>query len=214
MPLKTKSQPGSVDLGDASDLDSDRGEVASQPERLVAGEVADWGASFVSGVGNLEPKEMLLDELDRLIIQDLQQDGRTPFTQIARRAGVSQTTIRSRFQRLFDAGIIRIAGVVDPYALDFHAPAIVGVSVEPGLIEQVARKIIEFPEVSYLVVTLGNLDLIIEVFCRDLPHLSELITQRIHSIPGVRSTQTLMITRSYKLGYRVPSVLESLEESK
>jgi len=156
---------------------------------------------------------MLLDELDRLIIQALQEDGRTPFTEIARRAGVSQTTIRSRYQRLYDEGIIRIAGVVDPYALDFQAPAIIGVSVEPGTIEQVARKIIQFPEVSYLVVTLGSLDLIIEVFCRDLPHLSDLVTRQIHSIPGVRSTETLMITRSYKLGYRVPSVLDTLEGS-
>jgi Lrp/AsnC family transcriptional regulator for asnA, asnC and gidA len=135
-----------------------------------------------------------VDELDRIIIKALQEDGRTPFTQIAERAGVSQTTIRSRFRRLFDEGIVRIAGVVDPYALDFRAPAIVGVSVEPGSVDQVARKIIEFPEV-------------VEVFCRDLPHLSDLITQQIHSIPGVRSTQTLMITRSYKLGYRVPSTL-------
>ena len=210
MPLNTKCQTESMGLEHAPELGSACGEAANK----AADEVADGGARFASGVGNVEPKEMLLDELDRLIIQDLQEDGRTPFTQIARRAGVSQTTIRSRFQRLFDAGIIRIAGVVDPYALDFQAPAIVGVSVEPGMIDHVARKIIEFPEVSYLVVTLGNLDLIIEVFCRDLPHLSELITQQIHSIPGVRSTQTLMITRSYKLGYRVPTVLASLEESK
>ena len=153
-----------------------------------------------------------MDDLDRLIIQALQEDGRAPFTQIARRAGVSQTTIRSRYRRLFDEGIIRIAGVVDPYALDFRAPAIVGISVEPGEVDQVARKIIQLPEVSYLVVTLGNIDLIVEVFCRDLPHLSDLITQQIHSIPGVRSTQTLMITRSYKLGYRVPSALDRKAE--
>jgi Lrp/AsnC family transcriptional regulator for asnA, asnC and gidA len=155
-----------------------------------------------------DPWRDFVDELDRIIIKALQEDGRTPFTQIAERAGVSQTTIRSRFRRLFDEGIVRIAGVVDPYALDFQAPAIVGVSVEPGSVDQVARKIIQFPEVSYLVVTLGNIDLIVEVFCRDLPHLSDLITQQIHSIPGVRSTQTLMITRSYKLGYRVPSTLD------
>jgi DNA-binding Lrp family transcriptional regulator len=37
-----------------------------------------------------------MDELDKLILQTLQEDGRTPFTQIARQAGVSETTIRSR----------------------------------------------------------------------------------------------------------------------
>lgn len=149
-----------------------------------------------------------MDELDRLIIHALQEDGRTPFTQIARQAGVSETTVRSRYRNLFEEGVIRVAGVVDPYALDFKAPAIVGISVEPGTIDLVARAIVEFPEVSYLVMTLGSLDLIVEVFCRDLPHLADLITKRIHSIPGVRSTETLMITRSYKLGYSLPPVQE------
>ena len=150
-----------------------------------------------------------MDELDRLIIHTLQEDGRTPFTQIAKQAGVSETTIRSRYRSLFEDGVIRVSGVVDPYALDFEAPAIIGVSVEPGTVELVARRIAEIPEVSYLVSTLGSLDLIVEVFCRDLPHLSDLVTHRIQTISGVRSTETLMITRSYKLGYSMPPVQES-----
>lgn len=99
-------------------------------------------------------------------------------------------------------------GIVDPYAIDFDAPAIIGVSVESGKIDQVARTLAELPEVSYLVVTLGAADLIGEVFCRDLPHLTNLITQQIDSIPGVRSTEMLMIARSLKLGYRWSPALE------
>lgn len=99
-------------------------------------------------------------------------------------------------------------GIVDPYAPGFQAPAIIGLSVEPGTLDQVARTITELPEVSYLVVTRGVFDLIGEVFCRDLPYLTDLITQQIDSIPGVRSTERLMITRSYKLNYRWSPALE------
>ena len=70
-----------------------------------------------------------MDELDKLILQTLQEDGRTPFTQIARQAGVSETTIRSRYQNLVKEGIISTVGIVDPYALGFEAPALIGVSV-------------------------------------------------------------------------------------
>jgi Lrp/AsnC family transcriptional regulator for asnA, asnC and gidA len=143
-----------------------------------------------------------MDELDKLILQTLQEDGRTPFTQIARQAGVSETTIRSRYNNLVEKEIVRTVGIVDPFALGFQAPAIIGVSVEPGMTDKVARELAELPEVSYLVMTLGSFDLIIEAFCRDLPHLTELITQRMHSISGVRSTETLTIARSYKLSYR------------
>ena len=143
-----------------------------------------------------------MDDLDKLILQTLQEDGRAPFTHIAKLAGVSETTIRTRYRNLVEEGIIRSVGIVDPYALGFQAPAIVGMTVEPGMSDQVAREIGDLPEVSYLVMTLGRFDLIVEVFCRDLPHFTSLLTQQIQSIPGIRSTETLMIARSYKLSYR------------
>jgi Lrp/AsnC family transcriptional regulator for asnA, asnC and gidA len=150
-----------------------------------------------------------ITELDRLILQTLQKDGRVPFTQIARQAGVSETTIRERYRNLVENGIVHTVGIVDPYALGFQAPAILGVSVEPSLVDDVARAMAELPEVSYQVMTLGSFDLIVEVFCRDLPHLSQLITEQIYRIPGVRSLETLMIARSYKLTYRWSPTLDS-----
>jgi len=142
-----------------------------------------------------------MDEVDRLILQTLQEDGRTPFTEIARQAGVSETTIRSRYRNLIEQGVIRTVGVVDPYALGLEAPAIIAVSVEPGMADRVAKKILKIPEISYLVMTLGTWDLIVETFCRDLSHLTSLITERIQLIPGVCATETLMIARTYKLSY-------------
>lgn len=151
----------------------------------------------------------VVDELDRLILQTLQEDGRVPFTQIARQAGVSEATIRARYRDLTEKGVVRTVGIVDPHALGFQAPAIIGISVEPGMVEQVARKIAALSEVSYLVMTLGRFDLIVEVFCRDLPQLTNLLVQKIQTIPGVRDTEMLMIARSYKLTYRWAPALEA-----
>jgi Lrp/AsnC family transcriptional regulator for asnA, asnC and gidA len=152
-----------------------------------------------------------MDELDRLILNTLQEDGRTPFTHIARVTGVSETTVRNRYRHLEATGIIRTVGIVDPYALGFEAPALVALSVEPGKVEQVAKAINKLPEVSYLVMTLGSRDLMAEVFCHSLDHLTELVTQKILVVPGVRSTETLMIARSYKLAYRWTPDLESIQ---
>ncbi len=160
--------------------------------------------------GSRPPSESsVVDDLDRLILQTLQEDGRAPFTQIARQAGVSEATIRARYRDLTEKGVVRTVGIVDPHALGFQAPAIIGVSVEPGTVEQVARRIGELPEVSYLVMTLGRFDLIVEVFCRDLPQLTNLLVQTIQTIPGVRDTEMLVIARSYKLTYRWAPALEA-----
>jgi Lrp/AsnC family transcriptional regulator for asnA, asnC and gidA len=150
-----------------------------------------------------------MDEIDRLILQALQEDGRTPFTKIAKKAGVSETTIRSRYRNLVEAGVVRTVSIVDPFALDFQAPAMLGVSIEPGKIEEVARTISSLPEVSYLVLTLGKNDLLVEVYCRNLPHLTHLITRQIQLIPGVRSTETLMVAKIYKLSYRWSPTFET-----
>ncbi len=140
-----------------------------------------------------------MDEVDRLILETLQRDGRTPFTHIAKEAGVSETTVRTRYSLLVEEGVLRVVGIVDPAALGFRAPAVLGVSVEPGETAAVAEAIRKLKEVSYLVATLGSFDLIVELFCRDLPHLTDTVTRRIHSIPGVRDTETLVIADSYKL---------------
>lgn len=139
-----------------------------------------------------------MDDLDGRILQALQEDGRIPFTQIARQAGVSETTIRTRYRDLVRAGIVRTKGILDPRALGYEVLAIVAISVAPGMAEQVAKTIAQLPEVSNLVTTLGSYDMIIEVFCQDVPHLTELVTQQIHPILGVRASETLMIADYYK----------------
>jgi Lrp/AsnC family transcriptional regulator for asnA, asnC and gidA len=139
-----------------------------------------------------------MDGLDQRILAALQKDGRKPFTHIATDVGVSETTVRTRYSQLLRNGVVRVIGILDPAALGFRAPAVVGVSVEPGRAAAVAEAIHKLAEVRSLVATLGSFDLIIELSCRDLPHLTKTVTQQIHAIPGVRDTETLVIAASYK----------------
>lgn len=143
-----------------------------------------------------------MDELDRRLLQLLQEDGRAPFTQLAKKIGLSETAVRFRYKNLVEQGVARTVSIVDPYALDFQAPALINIAVEPGKLETVARQVADLPETAYLVVTLGPYDLLAEVYCRTLKHLTELVTQRIQTIPGVRSTATSMVAQVYKLSYR------------
>ena len=139
-----------------------------------------------------------MDELDRTIVRALQQDGRLPFTEIARQTGGSETTIRTRYQKLVRQGIVRTVAFVEPQALNYEAAAILAVSVEPGMAGRIARTIARVPEVSHLVRTLGTYDLILEIHCQDLSHLSDVITGQIHGISGVRATETFMVAERYK----------------
>ncbi|MFC2025599.1 Lrp/AsnC family transcriptional regulator [Chloroflexota bacterium] len=142
-----------------------------------------------------------MDDLDLLILKALQEDGRTPFTQIAKKVGVAESTIRSRYAGLVERGIVQTIAVIDPFSVGYNSPALIGISTESGAIISVAQTLEQMPEVSYLVLTLGGYDLMVEVFCRDRAHLTDLITNQIQSIPGIRATETLVIGKIFKLSF-------------
>jgi Lrp/AsnC family transcriptional regulator for asnA, asnC and gidA len=143
-----------------------------------------------------------LDDTDLAIIACLQYDGRMPYTAVASEVGVSEATVRNRVSRLRDEGVLQVVGVVDPHLLGMRSTAIVGVVAEPARIQQVAREIASYDEVSYLVMTSGTFDLLVEVLCEDTDHLARLLSERLHCVEGVRRTETFYIFRNYKLSYR------------
>ncbi len=154
-----------------------------------------------------------MDEIDSQILQSLQKDGRTPFTTIAKQTGVSESTVRARYVGMVKAGIVNTVSIVDPFALGFQAPAIIAINIQSGMIDQVGNEIRKFPEVSYQAMVLGSFDMIVEVFCKDMIHLTDFISKELQSIPGVNNTQTLMVAKMFKLSYLWSPDYENNEEN-
>ena len=145
--------------------------------------------------------EPSIDTIDELIIAELQQDGRRPYTQLAKRVGLSEAAIRQRVQRLLDTGVMQIVAVTDPMRLGFHRAAMVGIKVD-GDIRKVAEKLSTFDEVVYVVLTAGTVDLLAEVVVSDAEALLELLNDRIRRIPGVQTTETSIYLNLYKQTYQ------------
>jgi Lrp/AsnC family transcriptional regulator for asnA, asnC and gidA len=143
-----------------------------------------------------------LDDLDLEIIQQLQYDGRLPFTTIAQTLGISEGSVRQRIKRLNDQGILQIVAIVEPQHLGLDAAAMVGVVVEPEQVDPVAGKISQFPEVSYLFMASGGFDLFVEVYCRNMEDLVSFLNDKLRQVPGIERTESFMILKMYKLSYR------------
>lgn len=67
-----------------------------------------------------------VDDTDVAIITALQEDGRRPFTEIARSLGLSEGTVRQRVGRLQRLGIVQIVGVINPSRLGMRRLVIGG----------------------------------------------------------------------------------------
>jgi Lrp/AsnC family transcriptional regulator for asnA, asnC and gidA len=145
-----------------------------------------------------------IDALDRKIIALLQPDGRRPFSDIAAELGVSEGTVRQRYQRLVNAGVLQIVGVADPFKIGFHSMAMIGVNVAidgATTVNDVAQAITAFPEVSYVVMSTGGFDLLVEVIMESNTDLVDFLQEKLHRVKGVRRTETFMILRVYKMSF-------------
>jgi Lrp/AsnC family transcriptional regulator, regulator for asnA, asnC and gidA len=144
--------------------------------------------------------KVVLDDTDLHIIEQLQEDGRRPYTHIAKVVGLSEAAVRQRAQRLIDAGVVQIVGVTDPKMVGYGRQAMIGLTVE-GDTRRVADTVAAMDEVIYVVLTAGSLDVLVEVVVEDDEHLLELLNDKIRAIDGVRDTETFVYLRIHKETY-------------
>jgi Lrp/AsnC family transcriptional regulator, regulator for asnA, asnC and gidA len=147
-----------------------------------------------------EKPTLVLDDIDKAIIRELQLDGRTPYAKLGPAVGLSQAAVRQRVQRLMENGVMQVVAVTDPLMLGFTLEAMIGVEVD-GDLRAVASKVAQVDNVDYVVVTTGRFDLVVEVVCRDHQELLHLINDVIRAIPGVRATETFTYLHLEKQTY-------------
>ena len=142
----------------------------------------------------------ILDDVNKRIIEALQQDGRMSYATLAKQIGLSEAAARQRVQRMLDGGVMQIVAVTDPLTLGFRRQVMIGMKVE-GDMRTVAEALAAIPEVDYVVVCAGGYDLLAEMVCVDDDHLLSLLNEQIRSIPGVRSTETFVYLKLAKQTY-------------
>jgi len=141
-----------------------------------------------------------IDGLSKLIIEQLQEDGRRSYAEIGRAVGLSEAAVRQRVQRLTESGAMQVVAVTDPMQLGFHRQAMIGLRVS-GDARDVAAELEKISAVDYLVLTAGSFDILAEVVCESDDDLVELLNSRIRSLPGVISSETFVYLGLRKQSY-------------
>ena len=142
---------------------------------------------------------IVLDDITKRIIEQLQVDGRQSYAAIGKAVGLSEAAVRQRVQRLQEAGVMQIVAVTDPLTLGFRRQAMIGLKSD-GDLEKVADDLASMAEIDYVVITAGSFDLLLEVVCEDDDHLLEILG-RVRGVPSVTSTETLVYLKLRKQTY-------------
>jgi Lrp/AsnC family transcriptional regulator, regulator for asnA, asnC and gidA len=104
--------------------------------------------------------------------------------------------------------------LIDPTMLGYDAPAMIGVSIQPSMLESVIKTVANFDEVSYLIMVSGEFDLFVEVLCKDRDHLATFLNEKLLQVPGIVRTQTFITLRTYKMAYGAKPMLPANEKMK
>ncbi len=142
---------------------------------------------------------MRIDATARRIIEILQRDGRCANTVIARDLGISEAAVRSRIHAMTAAGVLQIVGLTDPGNMGFGVMAMIGVQANNDL-HRIAELVSTWPETTYVVISAGSYDLLIELVCADNSDLLRLV-ERLRAVDGVRSTESFIYISRHKLNY-------------
>ena len=135
-----------------------------------------------------------IDKLDRKILGILSLNARIPFKDVAAECGVSRAAIHQRVQHLIENCVIVGSGFhVNPKSLGYTTCTYVGLNLERGsMYREVVERISSIPEVIECHFTTGSYTMLVKLFAKDNEQLMDLLNNKIQSIPGVVSTETLI----------------------
>jgi len=149
-----------------------------------------------------------IDAIDKKISDLLVVDGRMSCSQIAQLiGGISERAVRYRINRLIENGIITIRGNVNAESLGLSVCADVFIEVEPSLVQEIAKKLSDYEQVSYIAYSTGTTDISIQVFSRDNGDLFSFVSEVIGRIAGVRKTHISFVPIKIKddHAWQIPS---------
>jgi Lrp/AsnC family transcriptional regulator for asnA, asnC and gidA len=148
---------------------------------------------------------MELDDTDREILRILQQDARTPFSEIARRIDMSSATVHDRVNRMKDEGIIEgYHAKVNPKKLGYGISAMVGLRVEQGREQDTLDKLTSIDGVQEVHLTTGEWDVMARVYAEDADSLRELMFDTVAKMEGFDRSQTMVILGTHMESEELP----------
>ncbi len=139
-----------------------------------------------------------LDDADKKILAELQQDARASFKAIAEDIGVSEATVFVRVKKLKEAGILKgFRAIVDPSAIGKPLTAFILVRAQPKIYQNVLNSLKQLEDIYEIFDVTGQYYSVLKVRTTGTDQLSKIIDE-IEKIEGVAGTETIIVLRTVK----------------
>jgi len=149
-------------------------------------------------------RKINIDNKDLKILSILQEDGRAPYSEIARKMGMSEAAVYSRIQKLIKNHVIKkIQAILDPEKLGYKVTAFISVTAQPAKYNKVLEALSKLSEILEIHDVTGQHYCLVKVRTRDKEDLAKIL-DKIGTLDGVTSTETKIVLRTIKENYDLP----------
>lgn len=136
-----------------------------------------------------------IDDIDMQIIEQLGVNARASFNNIAKKLGISTSTVARRYDKLKCNGIIRAIIQINPEKIGYPRSAWLRLAIgSKGDLDSIAERIAKIPDVVGILKTTGIYDLTLNTRIKSLEHLTTLETE-IAKISGIREMAPAMLNQ-------------------
>ncbi|WP_410660718.1 Lrp/AsnC family transcriptional regulator [Amycolatopsis sp. lyj-112] len=139
-----------------------------------------------------------MDDVDRILLTELQQDATQAYAALGKAVGLSAGAAHERVRKLREQGVIRRTTVdVDPAAVGRGVMAFVLVEAKSWMGDSPTKVALEeLPEVVEAHVIAGPASLLVKVRTPTTEELQASL-RRLYAIEGVTGTQTIVVLESF-----------------
>lgn len=143
-----------------------------------------------------------IDQIDRRILNLLQQEPGINATSIGERIGLSQSACWRRVQRLRDEGIILEQAVkLDREKVGLNTMVFAHVKLTShgrSNLASFAESVSEFAEVLDCYVLLGNVDFLLRIVTRDIKAYEQFFFEKLSQLPGIQEVNSSIVMSDVK----------------
>jgi Lrp/AsnC family leucine-responsive transcriptional regulator len=149
-----------------------------------------------------------LDEIDQIILQILQQDGRISNTDLARHTNLSPPAIHARLKRLESQGYIQqYTALIDRELLGYDMLCFIHVTIQVHQLEEVhnfIEAVHNMPEVLECHHVTGDYDYLLKVAIRSRRDLRRFVMDQLTPVKGVARIHTSLVLTEIKSTTALP----------
>jgi Lrp/AsnC family transcriptional regulator, leucine-responsive regulatory protein len=146
----------------------------------------------------------MINDIDRKILNIIQNDARIANAEIARQVGLAPSAVLERIRKLEERGIIRgYTAQLDASQVDFGLTAFVAVRTNECCSET-DKFLAEIPEVLEVHDVAGEDSYLLKVRAKNTEDLARLLRERLKNVPNVASTKTTIVLQTIKESIALP----------